>query len=217
MTDFRDYRVRDARRFVENLEDELRHVPSGQPLPVLDAIEGADASGTVYCMIRLDGSPSRVVITDGWWDSVGPHGIADAVLQAYRYAGEKASLAKMVLHRNGRPWRTGKEAAAEPRPGLRFPAGRSTLDDIDRIRRSLEETADRIDRSMRLHESAAGSVQHEVSGPRRMFTVVLRGPAIEGARVDASRLRPHDGSDLGMDAADALLAARPDHRRLREG
>lgn len=72
-----DYRIADGRRFVANLEDELRHAAAGRPPSVLDRIEGSDASGTVYCLVRLDGRPERVDLTDGWWD--GPELAADAL------------------------------------------------------------------------------------------------------------------------------------------
>jgi hypothetical protein len=54
VADFDEFRIRDTRRFIENLEDALAQTPLGRTVPGLDAIEGVDASGTVYCTIRLD-------------------------------------------------------------------------------------------------------------------------------------------------------------------
>src|SRR5687768_8862104 len=104
MLDFDERRIADARRFVENLEDQLQYTQPDMPIPVLDSIEGADSSDTVHCIVRLNGRPKRIVITDGWWEAVGPAGIANAVLQAHRAAGEKAGLAKLLLRRHGRSW-----------------------------------------------------------------------------------------------------------------
>ena len=212
MTATQDYRVRDARRFAENVEDELRRVPFGRPLPSLDPIEGTDASGLVYCMVRMDGRPARIVITGLWWEELGPDGIASAVLQAHQYAGEKAGLAKALLRRNGREWRTRPEDCASEPAELRFPEGRSTLEDVDRIRRSLDETSGRVRAAIRRLDMITSPVPHEISGPRGLFTVVVRGVVIASARVDTRRIRPDDGPDLADDALHALLAAHTDRR-----
>ncbi len=76
-----DQREREVRRFVEDLEDSLTHARPGDPLPALDAIDGTDASGTVHCVVDLGGALSQVRIADGWWEAVGPPGVAAAVLQ----------------------------------------------------------------------------------------------------------------------------------------
>jgi hypothetical protein len=95
--DFAAYRSADASRFVTNLEDEVRGTRPGAPVRGLAAVEGSDASGTVYCVVDLTGAVLQVGITDGWWDEVGAHGLAPAVLQALQLAREKAGIAKLVL------------------------------------------------------------------------------------------------------------------------
>jgi hypothetical protein len=205
--DFDDFRIRDTRRFVENLEDTLAHTPMGQPVPGLDAIEGVDASGTVYSVIRLDGRPVRFAITDGWWDAVGPHAIAGAVLQAYRFAREKATFARMVLRRHGRTWEPPSDGRRED-PYESYPTG---ADDLDTLRRRIDQAAADIADAMRLYDLVNNPEPHEVSGPRGMFTLVVRGTAVESARVNEYGLGPEDATDLADDAREALLAARPSY------
>jgi hypothetical protein len=89
-----DGRARDVRIFVDNLEDTATRLRPGDALPDVD---GADESGTVHCVVHIDGSLSAVTIVDGWWDAVGPHGVAAAVLSAYRFAQQKATTGRLVL------------------------------------------------------------------------------------------------------------------------
>ncbi|MGC9670635.1 hypothetical protein ACNTMW_29330 [Planosporangium sp. 12N6] len=216
MTDFDEFRIRDTRRFVENLEDALAHTPPGQPVPGLDSIEGADASGTVYCVIRLDGHPVQVGITDGWWNAVGPHAIASAVLQAYRFAREKATFARMVLRRHGRTWEPPSEGRDEDPYEPSYPAGHSGADDLDTLRRQIDQATADMAAAMRLLDQVSSDEPREVSGPRNLFTLVVRGTVIESARVNEYGLRPEDASELAADARDALLAARPSYARHGE-
>lgn len=216
MTDFDDYRIRDTRRFIETLEDTLTHTSPGQPVPGLDAIEGVDASGKVYCVIRLDGHPVRVAITDGWWDVVGLHAIANAVLQAYRFAREKATFARMVLHRHGRTWKPPPGESEEDAYESSCPAGHASVDDLETLRRRIDHAAADMAKAMRLHDLVNNPELREVSGPRNMFSLMVRGTVIESARVNASGLRPEDASDLAADAREALLAARPSCARHGE-
>jgi hypothetical protein len=216
MLDFDERRIADARRFVENLEDQLQYTPPDMPIPVLDSIEGTDSSGTVHCIVRLDGRPERIVITDGWWETVGPAGIADAVLQAHRTAGEKAGLAKLVLRRHGRVWRTRATAAEEPLDDLPYPTGQSTMHDLEELRHRIDRSVSRITTAMQRFRERTQHEQREVTGPGRMFTVVLRGPVIVAAHTGSRRPGPGDGSDLAADALAALLVARPGSPRPGE-
>jgi hypothetical protein len=218
LTDFDDFRIRDTRRFVQNLEDALAYLPSGEPVPGVEAIEGADASGAVYCVIRLDGHPVQVGIADGWWEAVGPHAIAGAVLQAYRYAREKAMFARLVLRRNGRAW---ERPAPDRQPPPAAYYGSSSpysdpADEIDVLRRRLDAATADVEAAIRLAAEASDGKAREVSGPRGMFTIVVRGTVIESARVNEYGLRRDDATDLADDARQALIAARPDYALTRE-
>jgi hypothetical protein len=209
MADFDDFRIRDTRRFIENLEDVLAHTRVGEPVPGLDAIEGADASGTVYCVIRLDGYPVQVGITDGWWDAVGPHDIASAVLQAYRFAREKATFARLVLRRHGRTWEPPPHGRDEEPYESTYPTGHAGAGDLDTLHRRIDQAAADMAEAMRRSDLLSNPEPREIRGPRNMFTAVVRGAVIESARVNEYGLRPEDASELAADARDALLAARP--------
>ncbi|GIF24456.1 hypothetical protein BJ973_007936 [Actinoplanes tereljensis] len=202
MADFDEFRIRDTRRFIENLEDTLAYTPAGQPVPGLDAIEGADASGTVYCLVRLDGRPARISITDGWWEAVGPEAIAGAVLQAYRFAQQKTVFARMVLRRHGR--------THESPPNLE-PEVPTGADDLDTMRRRIDQAGADIAAAMRLFEVVNDPSPRVVSGPRGIFTLTVRGTVIESAQVNVFGLRPEDATDLADDAREALLSVRPSY------
>ena len=215
MADFDEFRIRDTRRFIENLEDVLAHTRVGEPVPGLDAIEGADASATVYCAIRLDGYPVQVSITDGWWDAVGPHAIAGAVLQAYRFAREKATFARLVLRRHGRVWEPPSESRDEEPYESTYPTGHAGAEDLDILRRRIDQAAADMDEAMRRNDLVNSPEAREIRGPRNMFALVVRGTVIESARVNENRLRPESASELALDAQEALLAARPRYAHHR--
>ena len=211
MTEFDDFRLRDAKRFVENLTDSIARTPMGDPVAGMESIEGLDASGTVYCAVRMDGSPLRVGIMDGWWAAVGPHAIAGAVLQAYRYAQEKAMIGRLVLQDHGRPWQR-PPRGAWPRPGAEAPAHYATVgDEIAALRRQLDQAAVELQGAARLAERVADQHPREVSGPRRLFTLIIRGTVIESAVVNEFGLRPEHAAELADDAREALIEARPDY------
>ncbi|HWS36135.1 MAG TPA: hypothetical protein VN408_25795 [Actinoplanes sp.] len=218
MNDVDDGRRRaDAQRFVANLEDEVRRTAPGRPLPVLDTIEGSDTSETVYCMVRLDGLPVRIAITDGWWESVGRDGVAKAILRAHSFAGEKAVIARMLFRRYGRDLpgdSTATRRIADEPPSAAGHTGRNVL---DRVHRSLDESSARMTAAMRRFEQIRDAEQREFSGPRGLFTVVVRGPVIEEARVDSFRLTPDSAPVLAADALAALLGARSGHTGPEEG
>jgi hypothetical protein len=216
--DVGDRRARDARRFVENVENLVASTRPGDPLPVLDGIEGTDLSGTVDCVVDLGGALSRVGIIDGWWEAVGPHGVAAAVLQALRFARDKAGLARMVLARHGRPY-TGAAPdyqmlfTAEPPRGL---PQYDAPDFADALLRKVNRAVTVLDNAQRFARERDGAQPREVTGPRGLFRVVLAGVTVVGAMVNEQGLRASDADELAADARDALLAARPSFIRYGE-
>jgi len=206
-----DRRARDARIFVGAVEDVAARVRPGEPVPGVDRIDGADRSGTVFCVVDLAGRLQRVGLDDGWWDAVGPGLVASAVLDALRFAKSKATMARLVLSRHGHP-------AGEPSVdfGALFTAEPSTpLPDYEAAgfpaalarkagrAMTILEAAERVSRT---RESAERRV---VAGPRRMFQVTLAGGDIVAAEVNEHGLHPADAAELAADATAALRAAAP--------
>jgi hypothetical protein len=204
-----DRRARDARIFVGNIEDAVARVRPGEPVPGVDRIDGTDRSGTVFCVVDLAGRLQRVGMDDGWWDAVGPGRIAYAVLDALRFAKSKATVARLVLERHGHP------AGGPPVDfGALFTSEPSTpLPDYDAAdfpaalarkagrAMTILENAERVSRT---RESAERQV---VTGPGRMFRVLLAGGDIVGAEVNEHGLHPADAAALAADATAALRAA----------
>jgi hypothetical protein len=202
---------RDARRFVENLEDMVAGSRPGDPVPGLDAIDGTDTSGTVYCVVDLGGTLLQVGIVDGWWEAVGPQGIAEAVLQSLRFARDKAGLARMVLSHHGRSSglpRPDYETLFTSEPHRELPPY-DAPDFPEELSRKVDRAARILQNAERFARERDSSERREVTGPRGLFRVVLAGFAVVGAAVDEYGLRAVDGADLAADARDALLAARP--------
>jgi hypothetical protein len=203
-----DGRARDVRIFVDNLEDTAARLRPGGPLP---DVEGADESGTVHCVVHIDGSLSAVTIVDGWWDAVGPHGVAAAVLSAYRFAQQKATAGRLVLARSGHPYHQPEPDlstlfTSEPdRPLPPYDAPDFTDALLRKVNRAATILAN-IDRFTKLRDAPE---PRTVTGPRGLFRVVLSGFSIVRAEVNAYGLRPSDAAELAADARDALLAARP--------
>lgn len=211
-----DLQERDARRFIENIEDLVSGMRPGEPVPGLDAIDGTDGSGTVRCVVDLGGNLLQVRVVDGWWEAVGPRGVAAAVLQSMRFARDKAGLARRVLSRHGR-------SVAVPSPDYatlftsephRELPPYDAPDFPEELSRKVERAARILQNAERFARDRDSGIRREVPGPRGLFRVVLSGYTVVGALVDEHSLRAVDGDDLAADARDALLAARP---RARNG
>jgi len=203
--DFDAYRIGDTSRFVTNLEDEVRGIRPGAPVRGLDAVEGSDASGTVYCVVDLTGAVLQVGITDGWWDEVGARGVAPAVLQALQLAREKAGIAKLVLVRYGHPLPSPSPAAthAEPESAYDDQASR-----VEAARRKIDRAYASLAESDRFLRALNSGERRDVVGPRGLFRVHVVGVRIVGASVNEHGLRADDAGDLANDAREALLAVR---------
>ena len=152
-----------------------------------------------------------VTIVDGWWDAVGPHGVAAAVLSAYRFAQQKATAGRLVLARSGHPYHQPEPDlstlfTSEPdRPLPPYDAPDFTDALLRKVNRAATILAN-IDRFTKLRDAPE---PRTVTGPRGLFRVVLSGFSIVRAEVNAYGLRPSDAAELAADARDALLAARP--------
>jgi len=190
---------------VTNLEDEVRGTRPGAPVRGLDAVEGSDASGTVYCVVDLTGAVRQVGIVDGWWDAVGAHGVAPAVLQALQLAREKAGIAKLVLVRHGR-------ALPPPNPAATHAERESEYDDqasrVEAARRKIDRAATALAESDRFMRAMNSSELRYAVGPRGLFRVHVVGIRIVGASVNEHGLRADDAGELADDAREALLAVR---------
>ncbi|MEV4706203.1 hypothetical protein [Actinoplanes sp. NPDC049316] len=196
-----------------NLEDEVQGARPGIPVRGLDAIEGSDASGTVYCVVDLTGAVVQIGITDGWWDEVGPHGVASAVLQALQLAREKAGIAKLVLTRYGRSFPSPSAAVvhSEPEPEFDDQVGR-----VEAARRKIDRAAVSLAKSDRFLRAMNSGEQRHVVGPRGLFRLHVEGVRVVGASVNEHGLREDDAGDLAKDAREALLAVRAQFADLGE-
>jgi hypothetical protein len=198
-----DLRMRDVERFVANFEDMAAGLRPGEPAPGT-VVEGTDASGTVYCVVSLGGVVSQIGIMDGWWEPVGPRGIAAAVLDAWRFAREKAGWGRLILHQAGHSY---DPDVPRREPQVPLPAYDSP-DYLAAVQRKLTHTAAVLGEIRQMTRARDAKDQRVVAGPRRMFEVVVEGLQVVAARVDEYGLRPVDGADLADDARAALLAAR---------
>ncbi|MEV4637389.1 hypothetical protein AB0J80_08565 [Actinoplanes sp. NPDC049548] len=201
---------RDARRFIANVPDMMSGSPPGDPVPGLGAIDGTDSSGTVYCVVDLGGNLLEVGISDGWWDAVGPRGVAAAVLASLRFARDKAGLARMVLNHHGR-------SAAVPASAYRIPSSTGTHEELppydapnfpEELGRKLERAARTLAKAERFARERDSGARRELTGPRGLFRVEVSGSAVMGATVNEQGLGPGDGAELAADAREVLLAAR---------
>ena len=200
-----DRRVSDAKDFGRTFTDRLAYLRPGQRVSVPDRIEGPDRTGSVRCVVDLDGALLDVTIDSEWWSTLGQGRIAAAVLESFAYTRSKAAIARMALRHYGHDPHAGRRVpAAEPARPLpdvddpRFEGaveaalerGFAVLDKVERVRRVRDEPRPRT-----------------VSGPRGMFHVVLVGYAVKSAEINTHGLMASDGPRLALDARDALIAA----------
>ncbi|HET9516366.1 MAG TPA: hypothetical protein VFO77_01440 [Actinoplanes sp.] len=215
-TDFAAYRISDTSRFVTNLEDEVRGIRPSDRVRGLDAIEGLDATGTVYCVVDLTGAILQIGITDGWWHTVGPQGVAAAVLQALQLAREKSGIAKLVLTRYGhRPPSFSRTDGAAPRADP-SPLYDDQASRIEAARRKIDQASASLAESDRLMRSVESGERRYVVGPRGLFRVQVIGVRIVGASVNEHGLGADDAQKLADDAREALQAVRTPHANLGE-
>jgi hypothetical protein len=202
----RDDRTRDAAAFAQRVEDLVATIRPGAPVPELDRIEGADRSGTVYCVVDRFGAVQDVYVDPGWWTALGPTRVAAAILDALDYARSKAALAMAVLSRHGHRPRLPEDTSQVAGPPIDVPH----VDSPD-FERAIEAKLDRgyaiLDAVRRLRDDAERRERRVVTGPSGLFQVRLLGPVVEGADVVGAELAPHDGDRIASDARLALQEA----------
>jgi hypothetical protein len=203
-----------VRAFVAKYEASLARLRPGQRPPALGSIGGVDASGTVSCSIDDSGTVTRLEIGPSWWTAVGPHRIADAVLDAYRFATSKVMAVGLIRARHG------LFDDEEGRRGLRPGAGllgeasnRGPVEGVDEMWRSIAVASAALAEAEQNHRAylelrERRSERRLVVGPGRLFRLVLSGDEIVGAEARGDELGPQDGPRLAADARAAFETAQ---------
>jgi hypothetical protein len=204
-----DPRLDHARRFVRELEDDLARTPRYLPVEGLDRISGTDQTGTVTSVVDARGDFVDLSIGSDWWYTVGPSGVASAILDAVQFAQDKAMLAMALLRRHGRPT-SPDPSADDPFRRDEFAASWSPRDawaewaaaeaDVERGY-SLMDAADRV------VETRDSPEPRTISGPLGLFQLRLVGFTVVSAEVNAHRIAPEDADLIADDARAALRQA----------
>jgi DNA-binding protein YbaB len=201
----------DGREWLAGHRDVQTALPS---LPPDGRYPGEDGSGQVR--VEVDGAAREVavVLADGWRSTIGPDGLAAAVLQAF----SAATTARLTA------WATAPATAGSspPSPGEpeqppvqppRPQASRVTLDSLSRAWRDLRE--------FRLRLTALHAATETVSSPGRLAVVTVAGGQLVSLDLDPDWLRTATSRDLerhirlALRAALATIAALPE--RALEG
>ncbi|GAB3982632.1 hypothetical protein V1634_25825 [Plantactinospora veratri] len=175
----------------------------------MDGIDGTDASGTVYCVVDSTGWVLRIGVDPGWWDALGPTGIAGAVLDAVRFAKSKATMARLVLDRYGHPVNaatSGRAAGLAPEPSEPLPPSDSP-GFLAALQRELDRTSSFLDAAERFRQERDSGVPRVFEGPNRLFRLVLTGQDDLRAEVNEYGMRRSDGDEIAQDAVAAFRAA----------
>ncbi|GAA2511481.1 hypothetical protein [Winogradskya humida] len=202
-----DPRVPGARHFAERLRNTVANTPRDLPVDGLDRIPGADVSDTVTCFVNVHGDFVDLSLQSDWWYTVGPSGVAAAVLDALAFAQEKSSIAMAILghyghraeERSENPF-TFLQAAEAPHysdPESEIAAA------YDKVRRTAS-IVDVADRMSRRRDTAEHRV---VTGPRGLFRLTMAGFDLQHADVDENALSAADAGLLAEDARAALVRA----------
>ncbi|MEV6600772.1 hypothetical protein AB0M36_28580 [Actinoplanes sp. NPDC051346] len=202
-----DPRLSDARRFAEHLQHTIAETPRDQSVGGLDRIPGADAGDTVTCYVDVRGEFVDLSLRSDWWYTVGPSGVASAVLDALAFAQEKSLIAMAILERHGRLADVRQENPYTflHTPDAPYPADPEAeiAEAYAKIRRTVA-IVDAADRISRMHDTAQ---QRIVAGPRGLFRVTMAGFELQQADVDQGALSAADADLLAEDAREALRQA----------
>ncbi|MEV1287957.1 hypothetical protein [Micromonospora sp. NPDC049679] len=189
------------------MEESLSRVPANRPVDGLERISATDRTATVTCTVDARGEFVDLGIGADWWYSVGPSGIASAILDALQFAQDKAMLARMTLRRRGRqvpaaprddPFSAGDSASGPSRDA--WAAWAAAEAKVERGY-ALMTIADRV---AELRDSGQ---PRSISGPSGLFRLHLVGFAITGSEVDVQSLSELDTDRLAEDARAALRQA----------
>ena len=201
------------RRFVAKYEALLSRLRPGQQPPPLGSVGGTDASRTVSCTIDDHGSVKVLQIEPAWWDVVGPQGIAAAILDAFRFASSKVTAAGMIRAHHGLvDEAVGRHGHQADRDLFDEVLRRGPAEGLDAIWRSLELASAALAAAERNHRAYVElrdrrAERRSVSGPGRLFRLVLSGDEIVAAEARQELLGPRDGPRLAADARAAFGAA----------
>jgi hypothetical protein len=202
-----DPRLTDARQFAGQLQNTIAMTPRDQPVAGLDRIAGADASDTVTCYVDARGEFVDLSLQSDWWYTVGPSGIASAVLDALTFAQEKSLVAAAILDHHGR---SAQVSGPNPYTFLEGHDGSPAPDRATEVAEAYAKVArtaaivDAADRIVRMRDTAQSRV---IAGPRGLFRITMAGFELEQANVDENALSASDADWLADDARAALAQA----------
>lgn len=192
---------------VERLQESLTHPVPDQSVD-LGKVTADDPTGTVTCTVDSRGEFLDLRIEPDWWDTLGPSGIAPAILDAIQLALDKVAAGGLVLlaHRRS-PSRRPAEAPSSPSTPSGEAAGRELRDEWNAAEAALERAHGLMaaaDQVAALHQS---SQPRTIEGPSGLVRLRLVGFAIVGCEVDVDPYHPVAADLLEEDARAALRQA----------
>ncbi|GAA2564232.1 hypothetical protein GCM10010435_40630 [Winogradskya consettensis] len=202
-----DPRAPDARHFAERLRNAVANTPRDLPVDGLDRIPGADVSDTVTCFVNVHGDFVDLNLQSDWWYTVGPSGVAAAVLDALAFAQEKSSIAMAIL---GHYHRRVEERDDNPFSFLQtadVPYSRDPESEIAEAYEKVRRTASLVDVADRMSRRRETAQQRVIAGPRGFFRLTMAGFELQHADVDENALSASDAGLLAEDARAALVQA----------
>jgi len=202
-----DPRLSDARHFAEQLRNTIAATPRDQLVGGLDRIPGADASDTVTCYVDAHGEFVDLSLRSDWWYTVGPPGVASAVLDALAFAQEKSLVAMAILEQYGR-----RAGAREENPYTFLQAEDAPYPidseaEVAEAYAKLRRTASIVDAADRIGRMRDTAQQRVIAGPRGLFRVTMAGFDLLQADVNEDALSAADSDLLAEDARAALVQA----------
>jgi hypothetical protein len=199
-----DPRVPDAERFAERLRRAVAETPRDQPVPEAERISGADANDAVICYVDVLGEFVDLDVRSDWWYTVGPGGIASAVLDALVFAQEKSLIALAVLAHDGRT-PTSRFTFPQNERGPAYPADPES--EIAEARAAIRRGAALVDAADRLARMRDTARPRTIAGPRGLFRITMAGFELVQADVNEGALSASDSDALADDARQALAQA----------
>lgn len=192
---------------VERLQESLAHPVPDQSVD-LGKVDASDLTGTVTCTVDERGEFLDLRIESDWWDSLGPSGIAPAILDAIQLALDKVAAGGLVLLDHRRPRaRRPAEASSSSTDASDQAAGREPHDEWVAAEAALQR-AHRLmaaaDQVAALHRS---SQPRTIEGPSGLVRLRLVGFTIVGCEIDVDPYHPVAADVLEEDARAVLRQA----------